>query len=702
MTDTAPTAGEFESESEARKHGTGEAALWLKHIERAKNDEKDWREQAKKAVAIYEAQADDSTHDKPAFNILHSNIEMVVPALYNSTPIPDVRRRFADADPVGKLAVDVIERALSYSADAYDFDATISESVRDAELAGRGFVRVRYEPETIEETDSKGEAYPSVGKQVVRCEHVPWDRWGHGPARQWSDVQWVFFEHDLTRDDLEKLGVIKERIDRLTFNDADRDDDKGEKASTGVWKTLVIYEVWDRKRKRVVFVTPQDKEDIVAEKPDPLGLEYFFPGRPLLSLRRRGDITPICPYSVYEPQIMELDKVQRRITSLVAQVRVRGLYDKRLGADFERLRFCDDGQYEPADDATMFAQGGGGLERAVVHWPMGETIAALQQLYVQRDQIKQTIYEITGLSDVLRGATDPRETLGAQQLKAQTGSQRLSTRQAKVSRFCRDLVRLKAEIMCKHFSAENLSAMTGVQLTPEIEQLLRNDILRGYRIDIESDSTIRADVARSQEQMTLFLQGTAQYAQSMASVLELAPGATPALVEIYAAFARNFKLGKSAEDALDMLVQMAQQPQEPRPDPEQQKLQAEQQRMQMQMQMEQLKAQMQAQAEAEKGQREAAKARADMQIKREMAEIDREIKMLDLQVAREKASIELEKAQADMAMQREAMQLDREAKVYDIETKREMSAIDIEGRRQKSPADAEARAAKAEAAGAAE
>jgi len=702
MADPAPTAGEFESESEARKHGTGEAALWLKHIERAKKDEKDWREAAKKAVAIYEAQSDDTTHDQPAFNILHSNIEVTVPALYNSTPIPDVRRRYGDADPVGKLVVDVIERALSYVADTYDFDATVSESVRDAELAGRGFVRVRYEPQTVEQQDSNGEAYSSVGKQVVRCEHVPWDRWGHGPARQWSEVPWVYFEHDLTRDDLEKLGVGKERIDRLTFNDTDRDDDKSEKASAGVWKTLAVYEVWDKKRRRVLFVTPQDKQELITEKPDPLGLEYFFPGRPLLSLRRRRDITPMCPYSVYEPQIMELDKVQRRITSLVGQLRVRGLYDKRLGADLERLRFADDGQYEPADDATMFAQGGGGLERAVAHWPMGETITALQQLYVQRDQIKQTIYEVTGLSDVLRGATDPRETLGAQQLKAQSGSQRLSTRQAKVARFCRDLFRLKAEIMCRHFSVENLAAMTGVQIEPPVEQLLRNDILRGYRIDIESDSTIRADVARSQEQMTLFLQGTAQYAQSMASVLELAPGATPALVEIYAAFARNFKLGKSAEDALDKLVQMAQQPQEPKPDPEQQKLQAEQQRMQAQMQMEQQKAQMQAHAEAEKGQREAAKAQADMQIKREMAEIDRQMKMLDLQVVREKAAIELQKAQADMAMKREAMQLDREARVYDIETKREMSAIDIEGRRQKSAADAEARAAKAEAAGAAE
>lgn len=705
MAETAQsTAGEFETEAEAKRHGTGEAALWLKHIERAKKDEKDWREQARKAITIYEAATSEKEHEQPSFNILHSNIEVTVPALYNSTPIPDVRRRFGDVDQIGKIAVDVIERGLMYNADAYDFDTTVSEAVRDAELAGRGFVRVRYEPETTQQQDSQGQAYSAVGKQVLRCEHVTWDKWGHGPARQWYDVPWIYFEHDLTRDGLKKLGVKAERIKRLTFNDTTRGDSEkdGEKANEGIWKTVPVFEIWDKARKRVLFVTPQDRDDIIAERPDPLGLEHFFPGEPLLPLRRRQDITPMCPYTVYEPQIQELDKISRRIMSLVGQLRVRGLYDKRIGADLERLRFADDGQYEPADDATVFAQGGGGLERAIAHWPMAETITALQQLYVQRDQIKQTIYEITGLSDVLRGSTDPRETLGAQQLKAQSGSQRLSTRQAKVARFCRALFRLKAEIMCKHFSVENLQAMTGVQIPPEVEQLLRNDILRGYRIDIESDSTIRADVARTQEQMGQFLQGTAQYAQSMASVLQLAPGATAALVEIYAAFARQYKLGKSAEDALDKMTQAAAQPQPPKPDPEQQKLQAEQQRMQAEMQMEQQKYQMQAQAEQEKGQREAMKAQADMQLKREMAAIDREMKMLDLEVAREKASIEIQKAQADMAMKREAMELDREAKVYDMQTRREMSAIDIDSRRQKSAADAEAREAKARQAGAAE
>ena len=45
--------------------------------------------------------------------------------------------------------------------------------------------------------------------------------------------------------------------------------------------------------------------------------------------------------------------------------------------------------------------------------------------------------------------------------------------QAEVQRFCRDLFRMKAAIFCKHFSAENLSIMTGIQVTPEVEAIIR-------------------------------------------------------------------------------------------------------------------------------------------------------------------------------------------------------------------------------------
>lgn len=684
----ADTTGEIISDKDALRTGFDVPALWLKKIERAKKDEEGWRKDAAEAISIYEA-GETKEAPKPSFNILHSNIEITVPSLYNSTPIPDVRRRFGDADPMAKIAVDVIERALSYTIDTYDFDGQMVEVTRDAELAGRGQLRIRYKPNMEEQKDEAGEAFESVGYQEVTCEHVIWDKWGHGPARHWAEVPWVYFEHDLTHDDLVKLGVSAERIKKLAFDGSDNDShgDKDKAAGSGVLKTVRAYEVWERATRKVFWVAEQDKSKFLAIQDDPLKLEQFFPvPKPMQPLRIRTGLTPIVPYKIYEPQVRELDRVTTRINNLVAQLKVRGIYDKRMSMELELLRECVDGQYVPVDDAAAFSTAGGGLDKAVAHWPLAEIVAALQQLYVQREQIKQVIYEITGLSDVLRGATDPNETLGAQQLKAQQGSTRLSQRQRMVSDVARDVMRMKAEIISNHFTTENLAAMTSIQIPPDAEQVLRSDLMRAYRIDVEADSTVRADLARTQEQINLFLQSTGTYATAMAPIMMQMPDSKAAIMEIYGSFARHFKLGKSAEDALEKVLEAARQPQPPPPpSPEEQKAQLEQQKMQAQMALDE-----------QKGQREMAKMQAELQMKQQMAEIDMHMKQVELQLKQQLAELEMQKAQMELGLKRETMALDREAKVFDIQTKQQMTQVDIQARREKAEADSEANEMKLE------
>ena len=702
------TTGEIDSEVEAIREGTHPAALWIKKVERAKQDEKDWRDKAQAAVAIYECdEGNAKTDGAPEFNILHSNVETTVPALYNSTPIPDVRRRFGDADPVAKLACDMMERGLSYSVDQYDFDDTIIEAAKDGEIAGRGQVRIRYEPEI------EGDR---VGYQKVACELVPWDRWGHGPARLWEQVPFIYFEHDYTRKELRDLGVSKKRIEHLTLtggetaSKATGDSEMQTSADPkGVLKSLPVYEIWDKETAAVLFVTPNDKSDFLAIKPDPLKLERFFPvPKPLQPLRKRSDLTPICPYEVYKAQVAELESVSRRIRALVKQLKVRGMTDAAIQGDLERVSELDDGQYIAVDDASRFVAGAGGLEAHIVHWPIETIIIVLKELYVQREQIKQIIYEVTGLSDVLRGATDPNETLGAQQLKMQTGSQRLSQRQKRLAEFCCSILKIKAEIICEHYTPENLMQMTGMQIPPEampqVMALIKNDLMRSFRIDIETDSTIRADVARSQEQMTRFLEGTAAYGQAMAPVLQAFPGAKPAVVEIYTSFARNFKLGKSAEDALDQLSQMAQQPEEPKPSPEEMKMQLDQQSMQMQQQADQQKMAMEQQAAQQQATMEGQKMQAEMQrderkaqmelqkmqmeieFKREELALKRETMQMDIAHKQQMADLDMQATQAKIGAEREAMDIKRQGQEQDLVAKDEMHAINARGAEAKAKA----------------
>jgi hypothetical protein len=626
---------QIETDSKALDAGMTPVDVWLKHIERAKEDESEWREAAERAIEIYEA-GDPGTNTqgsggKSAFNIYHSNIEVMVPAAYNSTPIADIRRRFDDIDPTAKLVADIIERSLSYSVDQYEFDTTMRDVVRAALCAGRGVPRVRYKPQMRQTQDPMtGQPVEVMGYQEVTCEMVPWDRFIRGPGRTWDQVPWIAFEHDLTRDELDKLA------DRDTSADIPlAEQDKGgkdlqAKPDAGAYKTTKVYEIWDKRRDMVLFIQDQARSEPLKIEQDPLQLPGFFPvPRPLQPIWRMSGLTPVCPYEIYRALIEELDVVTKRITKLVKQLRVKGLYDSEMKADFAKLQNADDGIYEPVEDATKFAAGAGGIEKAIFTWPIESIAGVAEKLHAHRDRIVQTIYEVTGLSDIVRGATQASETATAQQIKAQYAGLRIQHFQREVQRVARDLFRMKAALICTHFTSQNIQVMTGLQLTPEAEQILRSDALRSYRIDIETDSTIRGDVGRKLEQMSQFIQGTAGFAQAVGGIVQTAPPLLPMFTEVYAAFARQFDLGKQAEDALDGMTEQVkqfmqqQQQQAGQPDP-----------------------------------------------------------------AAEKAKVDAEAKQAELGMRREMHQMDMQAKQFDIQAKQQGAVIDIEAKQRAAEIDA--------------
>jgi hypothetical protein len=644
----------IETEAKAIETGMAPVDVWLRHIEKSKDDEKEWREQAERAIEIYEA-GDPGTAQsgKTAFNIYHSNIETMVPAAYNSTPVPDIRRRYDDPDPTSKLGVDIIERAISYAVDQYEFDTTMRDVVRSALTAGRGVPRVRYKPQMREEMDPQTQQPVEViGYQEVTCEIVAWDRFIRGPGRTWDTIPWIAFEHDLTKDEIDQLTGGDTEV-TMSETDANRDRELKAKPDAGIFKTTKVYEIWDKRREVVVFIRDEAKSEPLKVERDPLKLPGFFPvPRPLQPIWRLSGMTPVCPYEVYRQLIEELDIVTKRINKLVKQLRVKGLYDSAMKADFIKLQTADDGIFEPAEEATKFAQGAGGIEKAIFQWPIETIAGVVEKLYQHRDKIIETIFQVTGLSDIVRGQSQASETATAQQIKAQYAGLRIQHFQKEVARIARDLFRMKAAIICTHFTTENLQVMTGLQVTPEAEQLLRSDALRSYRIDIETDSTIRGDVGRKLEQMSQFIQGTASFAQAIGGVVQQAPPLLPMFTEVYASFARQFDLGKQAEDALDQVSQtmqqfVAQQQQAASgPSPEQQKAEmdkaARQDEMAMKREGHQLDMQMKQTEMAFKQQG----LEMDMAAKQRAAEIDAEKMVLGAQVAQQKAQMMPQKGMA--------------------------------------------------------
>lgn len=620
------------------------AGSWISEIDTALKREQTWREQAKKVVQRYRDERDARATDNRV-NILWANTEVLKSALYARTAKPDVRRRFPDAkrgNTASRYAAETVERGLIYCADAYDVDTPIMASVEDMLLPGRGSAWVSYDPEI------EGE---EIVEQALKLEYIYWEDFCHGLARRWCDVPWVARRHGMRKSAFEAKFPNVTQLKGFTA-DYEIEDAGGRKAETSEKDKFVeVWEVWNKPTKERLYVARGYREVLKADE-DPLGLTGFFPcPQPLYSVTTTDRLIPEPEFLLYQDQARELDSVSNRISKLIEQLRWRGVYDAAIPeADIlKNIASAGDGEFLPHQNFQAIRDKGG-IDAAFGFMPIDRIITVVRELYAQRAQMIQTIYEITGISDIVRGATDPRETKGAQQLKAQFGSMRMQKRQRDVQRFIRDLYRMKAEIIAEHFTQETLAEITQLDLPTKQEQaalrmkqmaaalpapaqapqggppmaaggmpapmpgsapagppqppqmggnvvpmpqrapsengprnqsdrasgptwedvmaILRSDKMRGYRIDIETDSTVMEDAQTQKAERTEFM---AAFQQAMAGAYQAAitaPMTLPLIKESVLFLMRTYKAGRSMEQQVeDVFDELADNP--PAPPPEQ-------------------------------------------------------------------------------------------------------------------------------------
>lgn len=689
MTDLA-SADSFEKPSDIEKNPQGVVRRWALELKLAEKREKEWRKSAEKVLNRYR-QKDAKKH---SFNILWSNTETLRPAVYNSLPKPDVRRRFKDDDPLGKAVSDVLSRALEFGLDTTDFNHDIESTVLDMLLPGRGVARVRYVPtlaqvgvtaEThVEENETHtdgGEALEGDSEEVeweqAPIEHVQWDDFRHGVGKEWSEVCWVAFRHRLTRDELlEQFGDIGEEV-KLDAADDDEIEKERDASVADAFKTAEVWEIWDKDERKVRFVCLNYKESPLKTLDDPLRLQGFWPiPRPLYAVEEATTLIPTPLYDLYKEQAEELDRVSTRINKLVDGLKMRGIYDATL-TELSELMRGQDNDLIPAANVTALLERGG-LEKAIWFMPIETAAKVLQILYEQRDATKNVIYEITGIADIIRGSSNATETATAQQIKDKWGSMRLRKMQGEVARFIRDLIRLQAEIIGEHFSPETLETMTAVKLPHQAEveaqmqqaliqaqmagqpapqmpqpvtweqvmQVLQSDKQRTFKIDVETDSTIAASIEADMQGMKETLGAVVELFNGLGPAVQMGALPVEALKELTLAVTRRAKMGNAVEDALDKIKAPA-----PQADPnaaaaqaEQAKAQVEAQKHQAEMQFKQQEAQANAQLEQMKMQ---AQAQADEATAQRQAEIERMKADYQAQCDAQRLDFERYKAQLD-------------------------------------------------------
>lgn len=681
---------EVESKKEIEKNPQGIVKRWIRELDLAKKRDKLWCEDAKEALRIYSNEAVDSESKvsrKETFNIFWSNVETKRPALYNSIPRPDIRRRNKDKSPVAKAVSELTERCAKYIFEAADLHRHMQAAVNDCLIPGRGITRVKYVPvmgqepvmtydemgQEVPQTDENGEPVTQdvILSESVEYEQVQWDRFRTGPGRNWDEIPWVAFMHEPSKDEAKEKWP--EYVEKLSFtNDGDEEDDgrkQTEDSDIGLFSTTTVWEIWDKESKKVIWIAECYKDSPLDILDDPLEMVDFWPiPRPLYAIQNPTSIVPQTEYSMYSTLAKEVEEACNRIRRILKGIRVRGVYDSRV-SEIEKLFDEDDNGFVPAENVEQIMEHG--LSNAIWMLPIQEIVAVLQQLYQYRQDLIHQIYEITGISDIIRGSSNPHETLGAQRIKANYGSQRLSNQQEDVQRYARDLLRLTVELICR-FQRDTLVEMSGMnfptmmekqqaqqaaqmaqqmqqEVPPqmaailnkptweEIEQVLSNDISRNYLIDIETNSTVQVDQQEEQKNIAALLTAIVQYFQAIGPAIQAGAMDKEAAIDLLLTFVHSFGFGRKVEEAFENSKDKPQPP-----DPEQMKQQQEQERAQQeaqqQMQLKQIDLQMkqmEAQQKKQQMEREEQYQAAEHQRNMEKLHLERQELLIKHQIAME-------------------------------------------------------------------
>lgn len=598
-------------EEQKIKNESGLAEKWIKEIEAVESSraERELRDNGERIVKKYKnASALDSRQKsyKVGYNILNSNVQILKPAIFARMPKIVVERRFKDVDLVGNLASRLVERSTSFMlATQHDrYMYANSSAVEDMLLVGRGQVWLRYSAGFEEQKDENGELIlDEEGNPVkvlipnsekVFIDPLCWSDYLESLSRNQYEVRWRARKLYWTRERLkielgEELGC-KIPLDYDPSNQKSSDDDDNE------FKQATIYLVADNESKRFLWIHKQYKDAPLRVVSDPFKLDDFFPcPRPLLTTHTSESSYPTPDYIIYEQLAEELDFTVNRLSSMTNCIRMVGAIASQYNKDVKNILKNTDGTLLPIDNWQMFSEKGG--FSGVIDWiPFDQCVAAIPVLSQRVIEIKGWIDEITGIPDILRGVSDPSETLGAQQMKGRSLAVKLENRRAEVQRFNREQISKIAQIIFEAglFSDETISLMAGVPqmspedqaLFPEALALLRDDRLRTFRIDIETDSTIALDESEDQDSRMQYLQAISQLVSNLEQVSAFRPELIQPMIESALHATRAFRTGRQLEGAwtkaLDDIIENDKSAQEaaanqpPPPDYEMMKAQNEQ------------------------------------------------------------------------------------------------------------------------------
>lgn len=430
---------------------TKSSARVLSAIKKAERAFSAWQSECDDIDLIY---AREDTHNivwrDPDYDLFWSSVEILKPAIYAKPPVPVVSPQFKDRRQLKNVTAELLERTAISAFDRTDLDEGMMCVRDDLIFYNRGQLWVTYEK------DDDGER--------VCVDHVDRKDFLHPPARKWSEVPWVARRAWLTKAELRKRfrktsgDEYKNAVMSNTSRGNEYDSSADQTKKAGVW------EVWHKADKKVYWVA--EGVPVMLDEDEPhLKLRGFFPcPRPAYGTLKARTLQPVPDYRRYSGHFRKIDQLTRRIYSLLDQVRMKGLIPAGgdVGEAVESLMAEDraDTLLIPVPGAALTSGSGN-----FVQWlPIDQIAIAIQGLIEARGQLIEDFYQLSGISDIMRGATEAEETLGAQRLKSQYGSVRVREKIEELQRIAADITQISAEIMAENFSKGTLLEMSQMEI----------------------------------------------------------------------------------------------------------------------------------------------------------------------------------------------------------------------------------------------
>ena len=564
------------------------------------------------------------TRRRAKYPAWYSIFKIRQPLLLSRVGIPIGRDTTQDGnDNIGATAAIILERLSQNLPRNFDFFDVLSSARDDFLVTNVGQVRAYYEREEVKaqvkeyvtprETESGVVFLNGAGEEVVKGDMGQDDTGYFVEHSETIDVtneriilEPVFYrdfyvDPDVRRWQRCKRVAFKKYYSEREFKDIfgapalltrGADDTTGSDAASPKNQSIAVFEYWDKYLKETAYLIeggselitplaatyPSDSEYLEAGSGEDCNgiynLEGVFPmPDPMVMNQATDEFLPIPEYFQLYEILEDIHGIFTGMMALTRAIRPRLLFDNSVEGLQEALGEAAVGDAFGVTNLAQSLSGAGGSINGVVQYvPVQEMITALSQAYAALDQRLNTLYRLTGTSDLLQGLiSDPTQrTFGERQMTEKYALNQLAEPQRKMQEFVRGCYQLMCEMALKNFKDESLDDYIMPQtMEPEHQEryraalsLLREDTKR-FRVELETDSTIALNEEYDKAMRIELVNTLTSAIEKVAAVASSSPALVGVDLHALKFLVQGFRQGKLFQQeitqAIDQVIELSSQ-----------------------------------------------------------------------------------------------------------------------------------------------